>query len=83
MLGFMGEVRLRRTGNVVRGLDRSLAVPGDIDGPLAQVVQPLNRRAAKEPAPATGAVAGVPHSHAVCFTWKRPRGRGEERWALE
>ena len=32
MFGFMGEVRLSDTGNMVRGFDRSLAAAGDIDG---------------------------------------------------
>lgn len=86
LFGFMGELHLRSTVSTVRGFDRSLAVPGDIDG--------LSGRAGRA-SPGDGelrwsrrcrlvAVGLVPvDGHgAVCFTLKRPRVQGEERWAL-
>jgi len=80
LFGFMGELHLRST---VRGFDRSLAVPGDIDGPVEQDAHPLAMVSCEGVAAAGWWQLGSCWSMATvpCFTLKRPRVQVEERWA--
>ena len=83
MFGFVGEVRLRDTGNMARGFDRNFAAAGDIDGGRAGRVAFawLNYEGAA--AVGTRGVCACRRATVLCFTEKRPPGRGEECWVLE
>ena len=84
LFGFMGELHPCSAAGTVIGFDRSLAIAGDIDGPVEQGAHPLAMVSCEGVAAAGWWQLGLCRSMATvpCFTLKRPRVQGEERWAL-